>query len=102
MYALTGFVHFAGGTLESIGYGWIASASITGVFRPLLRYAAPRSARKTVGECVSRCVPARSVPRGASAPPYTVIVGSTAFSAWYVRSRSVRYAGAAASVPSEL
>ena len=36
---------------------------------------------KTVGEWVSRPVPGRSIPRGEIAPPKTVTVGSTAFSA---------------------
>ena len=57
---------------------------------------------KTVGEWVSRPVPGRSIPRGDSAPPNTLTVGSTAFTAAYVRLSSERYAGAAASVPSAL
>ena len=33
------------------------------------------------------------MPRGASAPPKTFTVGSTAFSAWYVRERSDEVGG---------
>ena len=54
------------------------------------------------GEWVSRPVPGRSIPRGDTAPPKTLIVESTAFNAVYVRARSARYAGAAASEPSGL
>ena len=42
---------------------------MTGAVRPLARYAWPSSRRNRVGEIVSRPVPGRSTPRGASAPP---------------------------------
>ena len=52
-----------------------------GLERWLALYAAPRSSMNLVGECVSRFVPGRSEPRGASAPPITWMCGDTAFKA---------------------
>ena len=56
--------------------------------RPLARYAVPMSAMKAVGEWVGRMPAGSSLPRGESAPPITSTVGSTAFTASYVRARS--------------
>src|SRR6185312_16845073 len=80
----------------------MSNTSITGSVRPLARYAAPRSLMNDVGECVGFAHVAQSPPRGASPPPITRIDGRTAFSASYVVTRSWRYAGAAASLPSAL
>jgi hypothetical protein len=52
-----------------------------------------------VGECVSRPVFGRSMPRGASAPPQTRTAGSAALIASYESASSDRYAGAATSSP---
>ena len=41
-----------------------------------------------VGECVSRMVPGRSLPRGETEPPLMKTPGSTAFMASYVRASS--------------
>ena len=68
--------------------------------RPLARYAVPIAWMNAVGDDVGRIPSGRSLPRGASAPPHTVMVGSTAFSASYVCARSERYAGAEAFEPS--
>src|SRR5947208_2855543 len=57
---------------------------------------------KVVGEWVGRMLPATSPPRGPRAPPRTVIVGDTTFSASYVFTSRLVYAGAAASLPSSL
>jgi len=43
------------------------------------RYAVPMSAMNAVGECVSRPVPGRSMPRGASEPPMMKTFRSAAF-----------------------
>src|SRR6266540_4880670 len=54
------------------------------------------------GEWVGRVEVALSSPRGASAPPMMIASGRAALTASYVSARSERYAGAAASLPSEL
>jgi hypothetical protein len=67
--------------LELIPYGWKANPSMNGASRPLARYASPHSRMKRVGEIVSRPVNGLSTPRGASAPPQTVISGATSLTA---------------------
>jgi hypothetical protein len=46
------------------------------------------SVMKAVGECVSRPVPGRSIPRGETEPPMTKTPLSAAFIASYVRASS--------------
>ena len=64
------------------GYAWNPSSSISGLVRPLSRYAAPRSWMKRTGEREALLVAAGlSFPRLERTPPTTVMVGSTAFNA---------------------
>src|SRR5437764_1067463 len=64
-----------GGVFEFSPYGWTASMSMIGLARRLLRYATPRSRRNVVGEWGCLAERALSAPRGATAPPVTVIPG---------------------------
>src|SRR5438094_544968 len=64
-----------GGVFEFSPYGWTASMSMIGLARRFLRYATPRSRRNVVGEWVCLAERALSAPRGATAPPITVIAG---------------------------
>src|SRR5918995_5948117 len=73
---------------------------MNGVLRPLARYASPHSRMKRVGEIVSRPVNGLSTPRGARAPPQTLVSGAAVLTASYVAARSERYAGADAPLPS--
>ena len=56
---------------------------------------------KVVGECVGRVPSGRSVPRGETAPPYTVTALDTRLIASYVSASSARYAAGAALDPVE-
>ena len=62
-------------------YGWNAKPSMNGSVRLLARYASPHSRMKRVGEIVSRPVFGLSTPRGASAPPQTIVSGAAALTA---------------------
>src|SRR5688500_11028189 len=75
---------------------------MNGVVRPLARYASPHSRMKRVGEIVSRPVLGLSTPRGASAPPQTVVSGAASLTVSYVAESKERYAPAEAPVPSRL
>jgi len=67
--------------LEFSPYGWNEKPSMIGRVRLSARYAVPMSVMNAVGECVSRPVPGRSMPRGETEPPMMNTPLSAAFMA---------------------